>query len=72
MRHWLFALVLSVAAISSAGCFLPIYSSNPATRTRELIFTSENLRVLLEEWQRFWFLDQPSHMSPNRVHGGII
>jgi hypothetical protein len=36
------------------------------------LFTSEDYRVILEEWQRIWFLDQPSHLSPRRVHGGII
>jgi hypothetical protein len=51
---------------------MPIYSSDPATRTQQLIFTSENLRAVLEEWQRIWFLDQPSHMTPYRTHGGVI
>jgi hypothetical protein len=23
------------------------------------------------EWERFWMLDQPSHLTPDRVHGGI-
>ena len=27
---------------------------------------------LLDEWERIWFLDQPSHMTPLRTHGGII
>jgi hypothetical protein len=37
-----------------------------------LIFTAENLRLLLDEWERFWLLDQPDHATPFRVHGGII
>jgi hypothetical protein len=37
-----------------------------------LIFTSENLRMMIEEWERFWFLDQPDHMTPFRTHGGVI
>jgi len=37
-----------------------------------LIFTSEDLRNILLEWERFWFLDQPDHMTPYRVHGGVI
>jgi hypothetical protein len=37
-----------------------------------LIFTSENLRALLDLWERFWFLDMPDHLTPTRVHGGII
>jgi hypothetical protein len=49
-----------------------MYSGDPVRRTEQLIFTSEDLRALLNEWERFWFLDQPSHMTPKRVHGGVI
>jgi hypothetical protein len=41
-------------------------------RTDQLIFTSEDLRALLLTWERIWFLDQPDHMTPQRVHGGVI
>jgi len=27
---------------------------------------------LVQEWERFWFMDQPDHMTPYRVHGGVI
>jgi hypothetical protein len=57
---------------SSTGCILPAYSGDPARRTQELIYTSENMRNVNDEWERFWFLDQPSHMTPYRTHGGII
>ena len=72
MRGLLQAAVLGLWLGASCGCALPIYSSDQATRTQELIFTSENLRLILEEWQRIWFLDQPSHLSPYRTHGGLI
>ncbi len=72
MRRLCMAAILSVWIGTSTGCFLPIYSGDPVTRTQELIFTSENLRLFLEEWQRIWFMDQPSHLSPYRTHGGII
>ena len=65
-------LLLSASLASMPGCFVPIYSADPIRRTRQLIFTSENLRLLLDEWERFWFLDQPDHMSPFRTHGGVI
>jgi len=57
------------------GCVLALATSanvDPAIRTRELLFTSEDMRMILEEWERIWFLDMPSHMSARRVHGGII
>ena len=41
-------------------------------RAQQLIFTSEDLRTITDEWERIWFLDQPSHMTPWRTHGGIL
>lgn len=72
MRRFLFALILGLLATSGSGCLLPLYSGDPARRTQELIFTSEDLRAFLDEWERIWFLDQPSHMKPYRTHGGIL
>ena len=57
---------------SAAGCLIPGYSADPNRRTQEMIFTSENLRMMLDEWERIWMLDQPDHMTPYRTHGGII
>jgi hypothetical protein len=72
MRNLLIALALGLSVSALSGCAIPAYSGDPATRTEELIYTSENLRQVLDEWRRFWFLDQPSHMTPYRTHGGII
>ena len=72
MRRLILSLVLVSAAISNTGCFLPAYSGDPVERARQLIFTAEDLRALRNEWERFWFLDQPDHMTPQRVHGGVI
>ena len=71
MRNWLWT-ALVVCSLSSTGCLLPGYSADPARRAQQLIFTSENLRQMLDEWERIWFLDQPSHMQPHSIHGGII
>jgi len=64
--------LLALASMPMIGCALPIYSANPAHRAEQLIYTSENLRALVQEWERFWFLDQPDHMTPFRTHGGVI
>ncbi len=72
MRRLLVALILATAISTSVGCFLPIYSADPTRRARQLIFTSEDLRNFLNEWERIWFLDQPDHMTPFRTHGGVI
>lgn len=71
-RRVMMGLLLSLAALPTVGCALPIYSALPARRAEQLIFTSENLRALVQEWERFWFLDQPDHMTPYRTHGGVI
>lgn len=72
MRRLICAALLGMAVASSTGCFSPIYSGDPVRRARQLIITSENMRAALDEWERFWFLDQPDHMTPYRTHGGII
>jgi hypothetical protein len=72
MRRLILAATLALSIGSSTGCIVPLYSSDPALRTQELIFTSENLRMIIEEWQRIWFIDQPSHLTPYRTHGGLI
>jgi hypothetical protein len=72
MRRLILGSVLGLALVANVGCLLPIYSGDPAVRTKELLFTSEDFRNILDEWERIWFLDQPSHMSPLRTHGGVI
>lgn len=71
MRRLLICLVL-VGTLANSGCILPIYSGEPQRRGRQLLFTSENMRQLLDDWERFWMLDQPSHLTPYRSHGGVI
>ncbi|MGI9517674.1 MAG: hypothetical protein ACR2NP_11550 [Pirellulaceae bacterium] len=72
MRRFLLATLLAISISSSTGCILPIYDAEPAVRATQLVYTSENLRALRHEWHRFWFLDMPDHMTPFRVHGGIL
>ena len=72
MRKALLAIACGMLLGSCTGCLIPAYSADPPRRTQQLLFTSENLRLILDEWERIWFLDQPSHMTPYRTHGGII
>jgi hypothetical protein len=72
MRNLLLALACGLVVSTTVGCMIPAYSADPARRTQELMFTSENLRLFLDEWERAWMLDQPDHMTPYRTHGGII
>jgi len=72
MRNLLMTLACGLLLSSLVGCLIPAYSADPARRTQELMFTSENLRLFLDDWERIWFLDQPSHLTPYRTHGGIM
>ena len=73
MRRQLCLMLLTCSAlVPTVGCIIPAYSALPQRRAEQLIFTSENLRALVQEWERFWFMDQPDHMTPWRVHGGVI
>lgn len=72
MRRLVLAVACGLLLGTSVGCFIPAYSGDPVRRTQQLMFTSEGLRLMLDEWERIWFLDQPDHMTPYRTHGGII
>ena len=64
-------LAASLAILANAGCFLNRYSSDPNRRMQELMYESENLRQIQGEVERFWMNDQPSHLTPDRTHGGV-
>ena len=63
--------VFAAAALGGTGC-VNQYASDPVTRMDQLINQSEDYRQIGEFWRRFWFNDMPSHMTPERVHGGIM
>jgi hypothetical protein len=71
MRRYLILAVVALAGIGNTGCLLNAYSSDPNRRMNELIVQSEDERQIELEWERIWFVDQPSHMCYERVHGGL-
>jgi transcriptional regulator of aromatic amino acid metabolism len=71
MRRWILSAALGLATLSNVGCIINQYSSDPNERMQEMLNESENLRQIREEWRRFWMLDQPSHLTPVRIHGGV-
>jgi hypothetical protein len=72
MRRSLLFTVVVIAGLANTGCLVNQYSGEPLTRTDQLLNQSEDLRQVGKEWRRFWFNDMPSHMTPERVHGGIV
>lgn len=71
MRKLVLGVLVAASVMSSAGCIIPIYSSDPTRRMHQLLNTSENLRNVHEEWERAWLIDQPCHMTRTRVDGSF-
>jgi len=72
LYKFLLTVLLGVALLTSTGCVHAIFSSDPVRRNNQLLYKSEDMRLIMDEWERFWMLDQPSHMTPYRTHGGIM
>ncbi len=62
----------AAVSVNGSGCVVNQYASDPNTRMDQLINQSEDYRQIGEFWRRFWFNDMPSHMTPERLHGGIM
>ncbi|MBC7852411.1 MAG: hypothetical protein IAF94_03160 [Pirellulaceae bacterium] len=62
--------LLAVVALVATSSRHTDESTNEGSRT--LIYTEKDLREIRQEWERFWYLDSPSHLSPQRVRGGVI
>ena len=71
MRRWLTLLFLVGTLLGNTGCLINQYSSDPLVRMEQMMIDSENLRQMHDEWRRFWMNDQPSHLTPYRIHGGV-
>ncbi|MFO0937283.1 MAG: hypothetical protein U0798_12300 [Gemmataceae bacterium] len=65
-------LALCVGGLVNTGCIMNQYSSDPRTRAEQLMNQSEDMRQMEGTWRRFWFNDMPSHLSPERLDGGIM
>jgi tetratricopeptide (TPR) repeat protein len=48
----------------------PTGLSDPQRRVMVLMNQSENLRQIEAEMERFWMMDQPTRLTPERVHAG--
>lgn len=70
-RTWWILVVLAILSFSNTGCLINQYSSDPIVRMEQMMIDSENLRQIHDEWRRFWMNDQPSHLTPYRIHGGV-
>ena len=72
LRTSLAGLALLGCLWMQSGCVVPIWSPDPDTRVRQLIYQSENYRHIPNIWERIWGLDMPDVATPYRTHGGVI
>jgi hypothetical protein len=72
MRRLLLLVAVSGLILSQTGCLMNVYSSDPNRRVLQLLNQSEDLRQVEYEWERIWMIDMPSHLTPERVHGGVM
>jgi len=71
MRRLLLLATVAAIAFGNTGCLINMYSGDPIVRTEQLMIQSEDLRQIQDEVRRIFFTDQPSHLTPVRVDGGI-
>ena len=71
MLRKLVLLLMAAFAASGTGC-ITMYPADPGQRMEIMMNQSEDYRQIGPVWRRFWFNDMPSHMTPERIHGGIM
>ena len=71
MRRFLSLASICVLLAANTGCIINQYAADENIRMEQLLFQSEDLRQIREEWRRFWLNDMPSHLTPQHIHGGI-
>jgi hypothetical protein len=69
-RLWLLAAAAGLS-MPNTVCFVSEYPSDPMVRTEQVLIDSENLRQIHDGYSRIWMSDQPSHLTPYRIHGGV-
>src|SRR5829696_9875394 len=69
MRRVVQLCLLAVVSAGGTGCFWNQYSSDPIRRYQQLYHESQNLRLIEDDIERFWMLDQPSQLSLRRYNG---
>ncbi len=50
---------------------LSLFHADPPPRIKQMLVESEALQKVQEEWERIWFTDHPSHLTPFRTDGTV-
>jgi hypothetical protein len=53
------------------GVPINVNSSDPMIRLEQMMIDSENLHKMRDELRPIHGNDQPSHLTPYRIHGGV-
>jgi hypothetical protein len=68
-----FVAVLCLTGFAFAALHPPTQEAEDSDIRLQVLFNqSEDIGQLREEWSRLWFSDAPSHLTPERVDGGIM
>ena len=67
--------VVAADAVGAGVGEVVLYASGSSARNTET--TKDKpcdavIMAIVDQWERIWFLDQPDHQTPQRVHGGVI
>ncbi len=73
MKRLVLVAAAYAALISTAGWFRGVQAevADDNIRMEQMLFQSEDLRNIREEWRLFWNSDTPTQVEPERVHGRI-
>ena len=73
-RQLLTLMMLGFLSVIHAGCATSRSTDDPLVRMEKEMIENENLGDLKrDEWRRgsSWGQDQPGHLTPYRIHGGV-
>jgi hypothetical protein len=61
-------LTIMALMLGATGCATSDIAAKPV---KELFVDNGNLGDVESETERIWFVDEPTHITPEIVHGGI-
>ena len=64
-------LILWAVLTGKDSWFLHRSASDPNRRMQELMYESDHSGMIQPYVEPSWFSDQPSHLTPDRTHGGV-
>jgi hypothetical protein len=62
------AFVGVMTSLLSGGCCCPTLSESPKMHSKRVQSNAnKDLKLMVEDWDRFWMCDKPSLLTPNNM-----